>query len=496
MNILVATAEISPIAKAGGLADIVRYLSLYWEKLGHKSIVVLPKYQFIDCNYWGFKPTDLILYVPISHWVEFARLWEGKLPDTNVSIYLVENNDYFSRLGIYGEPEEYHDNDRRFIFFSRSIFETAKALKFKPDIIHSHDYHTAFTMAFLKSQYRYDPLFSSTAGVYTIHNLAYQGIFDPTRAMEFSTFGMKEFYPGSWFEHNGLVNSMKVGIMFADKITTVSPNYADEIRNPYFGEGLSNVLSLRGADLIGILNGVNYDEWNPENDQNLFFNFSIKNLIEGKKNNKIEFLRSFGVPPDENYELPLIGSVTRLTEQKGIDLLLYCLETHLENNWFRFALLGSGERKYEDYFHYLQWKFPTKALVHLGYSNTLAHRIIGCSDFLILPSRFEPCGLTQMYALRYATIPIARYTGGFVNTVEEYNPITMEGTGFTFYQYNAHDMSYAISRAFQIYNQEPHWTQIRKNAMLKNFSAENSAKEYLKVFQWALEKIGRKVDIE
>ncbi len=491
MNILVATAEIAPFAKAGGLADIVEYLSLEWEKVGYKSVVVLPKYQFIDTNYWGFVPTDMVLYVPISHWVEFARLWYGKLPNSNTDVYLVENQDYFSRLGIYGEPDEYPDNDRRFIFFSRAVFETAKAIGFRPDILHAHDYHTAFTMAFLKSFYRYDPLFSNVAGVYTIHNLAYQGIFDPKRAMEFSTFGMKEFYPGSWFEHNGAVNTMKVGIMFADKITTVSPNYANEIRLPYFGEGLHSVLSLRGADLIGILNGVNYAEWSPENDENLFCTYNINNFNEGKLINKYELLRSFGVPEEDNYELPLIGSVTRLAEQKGIDLLVYCLETHLQNNWFRFILLGSGEKKYEDYFRYLQSKYPSKALVHIGYSNSLAHRIIASSDYLILPSRFEPCGLTQMYALRYGTIPIARYTGGFVDTIEEYNPVSMSGTGFTFYQYNADDMSYAIKRAFDYYQKEPHWSTIRKNSMQKDFSAEKTAMEYIKVFKWALEKIGR-----
>lgn len=491
MNILVASAELAPFAKAGGLADIVEFLSIEWEKLGETSVVVLPKYQFIDTNYWGFKPTELVLFVPISHWVEFARLWVGKIPKTNVPVYLIENQDYFNRPGIYGYPDEYPDNDRRFIFFSRAVFETAKAINFKPDIIHSHDYHAAFAMAFLKSQYRFDPLFSDTAGVFTIHNLAYQGKFDPQRAMEFSTFGMKEFYPGSWFEHYGVVNAMKVGIMFADKITTVSPNYAREIRFPYFGEGLHDVLSHRGADLIGILNGVNYAEWSPEKDENLFSTYNITNFNEGKLINKYELLRSFGVPEEDNYELPLIGCVTRLAEQKGIDLLVYCLETHLQNNWFRFVILGAGEKRYEDFFRYLQWKFPTKALVQIGYSNTLAHRIIAASDFLILPSRFEPCGLTQMYALRYGTVPIARYTGGFVDTVEEYNPQTLEGTGFTFYQYNADDMSYAISRAFDIYQKEPHWSTVRRNGMQKDFSSEKTAMDYIKVFKWALEKIGR-----
>ena len=196
----------------------------------------------------------MVLYVKISWWTEFARLWYGELPGSKVPVYLVENDDYFNRPGIYGDPNEYDDNDRRFIFFSRAVMEAAKALNFRPDILHAHDFHTAFTLAFLKSQYANDPFFSKTAAVYTIHNLSYQGWFNPERAMEYSGFGMKEFYNGSWFEMNGAVNAMKTGIMFADKITTVSPTYAREIRHPYYSEGLQNILNLRGEDLIGILN--------------------------------------------------------------------------------------------------------------------------------------------------------------------------------------------------------------------------------------------------
>lgn len=489
MNILLGTAELSPFAKAGGLADIANYLPLEWEKFGQSTVVVLPKYQFIDTEKWGFEPTDFILYVPISNWTEFARLWVGKLPESNVPVYLIENQDYFNRSGIYGEVTEYPDNDRRFIFFSRAILETAKALNFKPDILHCHDYHTAFALAFLKSQYRLDSTFATTAGVYTIHNLAYQGIFDPYRAMEFSSFGMKEFYHGSWFEHNEKVNAMKVGIMFADKITTVSPNYAKEIRYSYFAEGLHDVLNLRGADLVGILNGVKYSQWSPESDKYLPFCYNINNLDEGKRLNKYELLKQFNIQPESNFDLPLIGSVTRLVEQKGIDLIINKLEYYLSNNIFRFAILGSGDSRYEYFFQYLQSKYPNNTLVYIGYNEELSHQIIASSDYILLPSRFEPCGLTQMYGLRYGTIPIARLTGGFVDTVEEYNPNTGIGDGFTFYQYNADDMAYAIRRALEIYHIEPHWTIIRKNAMQKNFSAERTALEYLRVFNWALEKV-------
>ncbi|MFA5511268.1 MAG: glycogen synthase [Candidatus Kapaibacterium sp.] len=488
MNIILASSEVEPFAKAGGLADIASSLPLEWHKHGQTPIVIMPKYGFIDTYKYRIEPTDKTLIVQMGNWTEYARLWQGYLPNSKVPVYMIEHNQYFDRNGIYGDPNEYGDNDRRFIFFSRAVFEAAKALNFKPDVIHAHDFHTAFTMAFLKSFYRHDPLFANTAGVYTIHNLAYQGKFNPENAMLLSNFGMKEFYPGSWFEKYGTVNAMKVGIMFADKITTVSPTYAKEIRYPYYSEGLQQELNLRGADLIGVLNGVYYDEWNPEIDKNIYNNYSDSELSD-KNINKRKFLLEHGVREDANLELPLIGMVSRLTEQKGIDLLTAKLEYYLENSMFRFALLGTGERKYTDYFNYIKWKYPDLALINIGYNNTLSHRLFAASDFFLMPSLFEPCGLTQMYAMRYGTIPIARITGGLADTITEYNFDTAQGTGFLFWQYNADDLAYAMRRGLSVYNNQPHWDIIRKNAMNNNFSSGKSALEYLKVFNWALEKV-------
>jgi starch synthase len=488
MNILVCSAECTPFAKTGGLADVVSALTRQWDKHGLNPIIVMPKYKHINVDVYGFKPTDIVLYVPMGNWVEFARLWYGILPNSNVPVYLIENNDYFNREGIYGDPGEYWDNDRRFIFLSRAVFEASKALNFKPDIIHAHDYHTAFSMAFLKSQYAADPMFNNTAGIYTIHNLAYQGWFDPQRAMSLSGFGMEQFYPGSWFELFGSVNAMKTGLMFADKITTVSPNYAEEIRWEYFGEGLHDVLNHRGADLIGILNGADYEEWNPLTDDAIYFDYDMNDLKK-KKDNKISFLKEYGITKQEEVDKPLIGMVTRLTEQKGIDLLMNFLEKHIKDDKYRFVLLGSGEGHYEDYFNYLAWKYHGKSIIYIGYNHTLAHKIICCSDFLFLPSRFEPCGLTQMYALKYGTIPIVRSTGGLADTVFEYSKETKTGNGFVFWNYNAEDFDYAIARALSIYKNYPHWNNIRQNAMSEDFSSERSAFEYVKIFQWALEKV-------
>ncbi|MFC2130382.1 glycogen synthase [Bacteroidota bacterium] len=488
MEIILASTEATPLAKAGGLADVTASLPAEWDKLGQSAYLFMPKYSFINIHEYGFVPTYLVLYVPMGSWVEFAHLWYGKLPGTNVSVYLIENNDYFNRNGIYGDPEEYPDNDRRFIFFSRAVFEAVKALNIKPDILHAHDYHTAFTMAFLKSQYRFHPLFSNTAGVFTIHNLAYQGWFNPERALKYSQFDLKEYYPGSWFEHHGTINAMKTGIMFADKITTVSPTYAKEIRMPYYSEGLQNVLNHRAADFVGVLNGVYYSDWDPENDNLLYSKYS-KDYLQGKLLNKHQYLKEKGLSEADNLNLPLLGMVTRLAEQKGIDLLINKIESLLENNICRFALLGSGEKKYEDYFNYLAWKYPGKVFIYVGYNDKLAHRIIAGSDYLLMPSRFEPCGLTQMYALKYGTIPIVRKTGGLADTVEGYNADKGSGTGFLFWQYNADDFAYSIRRALSIYNKDPHWNIIRRNAMNEDFSSSKSALEYLKTFKWALEKV-------
>jgi len=488
MNILLVSAEVAPFAKAGGLADMTGSLPIEWFKYGQNPIVVMPKYGFIDTYKYNIKPLDITLIVQMGYWNEYARLWEGRLPNSEVPIYLIEHNLYYDRNGIYGDPNEYYDNDRRFIFFSKATLEVAKALNFSPDVIHSHDYHTAFTLAFLKSFYRYDPLFSGTAGVYTIHNLAYQGKFNPERAMLFSGFGMEQFYPGSYFEMYGSVNAMKTGLMFADKITTVSPTYAKEIRYPYYSEGLQDILNLRGSDLIGILNGVYYDEWNPENDKEIYVNYS-KNSLHLKKYNKLHLLKEFGLDENDNLDLPIIGMVSRLTEQKGIDILMVKLEEYLKNETFRFLLLGSGESKYVDYFNYLKWKYPKLALINIGYQNSLSHKIYASSDFLIVPSRFEPCGLTQMYALKYGTIPIVRMTGGLADTVKEYNFDNADGWGFLFWQYNADDMAFAIRRALSVYENQPHWDLIRENAMRCNFSSTQTALEYLKVFRWAIEKV-------
>jgi starch synthase len=364
MNILTAAFELAPYAKTGGLADVVAYLSKEWKKQGHTPIIIIPKFYSIDTNYWNFEPTHTTLVVPMGYWKEYATLLKGKLPNSDVDVYLIEHNGYYGRDGIYGNPQEYGDNARRFIFFSRAIFEATKALNFKPDVIHAHDFHTGYVMPFLKCYYRNDLFFEKTAGIFTIHNLAYQGRFAPEPTMEYSGFGMQNFYQGSWFEYYGGTNFMKAGIMFADKITTVSPTYSREIRSEYYGEGLHNILNTRGADLVGILNGVNYDEWNPDTDKLIPIHYNAKSLAN-KKEAKKQFLKGNGI--NERDDLPLIGMITRMTEQKGIDLLTGILEEFLWSNKFTFVLFGSGDTHYQNYFNYIKHKYPFSSIVYIGY---------------------------------------------------------------------------------------------------------------------------------
>jgi starch synthase len=487
MNILTLTAELNPIAQAGGLGDMVANLSKNWIKQGHNPIIVLPKYGFINPEKWGLRNTLKTLFVKMGYWDEYALLWEGFLPNTNVKLYLIENNEYFDRPGIYGSPNEYADNDRRFIFFNKAAFEVCKAIDFSPDIIHSHDFHTAFALAFLKEFYKDVPMFRNTAGVYTIHNLAYQGKFNPQTALLYAGIDWKKFYPFSPFEYYGMVNAMKVGISYSDKFTTVSPNYAEEIRWTFAGEGLEGVINSRAADFIGILNGVDYSEWHPEEDNLLYEKYGI-NSLEKKRNNKIRLLKDFGLNDNDDLDAPLIAMVTRLAEQKGIDLVINKIEELLQKRNFKIFVLASGEYHYEEFFRYLSHRFPNKALNYIGHNTKLSHQVYAAADYFLMPSRFEPCGLSQMYALKYGTIPIVRETGGLADTVQEYNHQKQEGTGFTFWQYNADDMAFAIHRALDIYNNPTHWDAIRKNAMMQNFSSYKTAQDYIQVFQWAREK--------
>ncbi|GBD06274.1 Glycogen synthase [bacterium HR21] len=490
MNILVGVAELAPLAKVGGLADAVAALARQWSTMGHRVLVVLPKYRAIDVGAHGFQPTDRVVEVPMGWWREYARLWMGTLPQSTVRVCLLENADYYEREGIYGTAEGYADNDRRFLFLSRALFEVASVLEFSPDIVHAHDYHTALAMPLLKLFYRWQPRFYKTAGVLTIHNIAFQGVTEPARLLPLLGIPWEEFYPGSPWEYFGAVNMLKVGILYADKIATVSPTYAWEIRSTPLGEGLQGVLNVRGEDVVGILNGVDYTEWDPAHDRYLPVPYSVQ-FLPGKQLNKRRLLSEWAglSEPELHRNAPLLGMVTRLTEQKGIDLVCHTLERLVAELGICFALLGSGASRYEDFFRYLASRYSRQVFVQFGYNEALAHKIIAAADYLLMPSRYEPCGLTQLYALRYGTIPIVRAVGGLRDTVRQYDPMTGEGWGFLFEDYTPEALRGAVEYALSFYNVQPHWEQLRRNAMACDFSARRSAEQYLQLFEWALERV-------
>lgn len=489
MNILVAAAEVAPFAKVGGLADMTGALPRAWVEAGHHVVVVLPLYSTIDRAAYGITKTDIVLEVPMGRWPEFAQVWTATLPGTTTQLYFLSSSDYYDRPGIYGYHDGFPDNDRRFIFLSRAAFELARSLDFKPDVVHAHDYHTAPCMPMLKIHYAHDPFFSGTAGVFTVHNMAYQGMYDPVRAMELCGFDPASFHVGSWFEQDGIFNCLKAGIMFADKITTVSPTYAQEIRWTPEGMGLQSALQARGTDLIGVLNGIDSNDWNPATDTYLPVPYSIDS-IEKKEIDKRALLSEMGLHVDGQTDgLPLVGMVSRLTEQKGISLLLHSLEGFISARRMRLVMLGSGETRFEDFFLDLQHRYPDLVFVGRGYNNPLSHKIQAASDFYLMPSKFEPCGLTQMFALAYGSIPIVRAVGGLADTITQYDPITFHGNGFRFNRYSADACREAIDQALRVYQREPHWSRIRRNAMSSKYTIADTANHYLDVFGWARERV-------
>jgi len=449
MNILLATAEISPIAKSGGMADVTSYLTSEWSNLGHEVISVIPAYKFIDYNKHNIQKTDITFDVPMGFRTETATVFKTNNTTSDATIYLIGHDEFFDSKYLYGDKIEDDNDDRRFLFFSKAIPELCKALNFKPDIVNCHDYLTAFLIPILKTQYKDDELFKNVATVFTIHNLSYQGKFDKFRVMSFTGMKYSEFDVGSWFEHEGSVNFMKTGIMYADKIVTVSPTYSEEIKKPYYSEGMQDAINSRLRDIVGILNGVDYNLWDPKDDIHIFKNYDENSLVN-KKALKIDYLSRAGIP-ERKHHLPLVSMITKLKDQKGIDLVAKKIYKFMKSNKFIFAVLGAGEEQYEEMLRETKSNFPDNMIIDYNFNENQTHILIAASDFLLMPSKFEPCGLSQMYALKYGTVPIVRSTGGLVDTIKDYSTEKQKGTGITFPHYNRDEMEQAILKAISIY---------------------------------------------
>jgi starch synthase len=467
-------AEISPFAKTGGLGDVASSLVRQMHLRGHELRVFVPKHALMDLHGVDCRPVAGLQDLPSTvgtdefrYSVELARL-----PGSELDVHLIACPAAFDRPYIYSDSPDEHV---RYLLLTRAAFECCQRTGFAPDILHCNDWHTAFAPLLLRSAYGWDHnVFGATRSVFTIHNIGYQGVFSAGAAADVG--------PGVSVEllHQadlalGRINPMRHGILYADAVTTVSPTYAREIRTPEGGAGLDGDLRARSDSVHGILNGVDYDEWNPANDRYLPFRYDARDL-SGKARNKEALLDLLRMPAASS--TPLIGMVSRLTRQKGIDLLFDTLPDLLQTRELRFVALGSGEAHYERFLHGLQERFPGRAVFYSGYSEELAHLIEAAADIFLMPSLYEPCGLNQMYSLRYGTVPVVRRTGGLADSVEHFDPATGRGTGVVFNDFDANGLRWAITTALEWFSWPSVWRRLVQNGMQKDFGWEKAADEY------------------
>ena len=480
LNILIAASEVVPFAKSGGLADVAGALPKALADLGHDVRVVMPCYASIDKQAYALKPLEGALGVPMGVMGEaWAGVYEGVLPQSAVKIYFIEHEGFFGRKGLYDEEGQgYGDNDNRFIFFSRAVMQLAKKLRFRPDVIHVNDWHTALIPIMLNTVYAYDPDFKNTGTLLSLHNLQHQGKFYKG-AMDVMGVGWEHFNASELEEYDG-VNFLKGGIVHADIFNAVSQKYAQEICTPEFGWGLDGLIREKSYKLHGIVNGVDYEEWSPAVDTLIPANFDSDDL-SGKAVCKAELQHRFGLPVESR--LPLIGFVGRLAEQKGIALIAASIEKLLQLE-LQIVLLGAGEKWAEHFFSDLASRYPQKFACYIGYDNELAHSIEAGSDLFLMPSLFEPCGLNQIYSLRYGTVPIVRATGGLDDTIENYNSAHQSGTGFKFYDATPEALQATVEWAVDTwYHDKEGFMKLRHNGMLQHFSWHEAAIAYENLYR-------------
>ncbi len=483
MKIAFVSSEVFPFAKAGGLADVAGALPKDISGMGNEVKVFMPKYNFIDEDKYELKYCWDIGEIPIriNGVLRFVHLHQAKLPGSDVEINFIDCPHYFFRGQIYTDDP---DEDERFILFSKGVIEVLQRLQWSPDVIHCNDWQTGLLPLLVKDNYKWDKMFDHTSFIFTIHNIGYQGTFS-TKALFAAEISEEFFYPGGPVEMFGNVNFMKAGILFSEIINTVSPTYAEEILTTEYGAGLENILKSRQNDLYGILNGVDYETWDPSKDKLIPFRYN-PDYLSGKAKNKKYLLERFKINFDEN--IPLIGIISRLVSQKGFDLILEVIHQlmTLEAQW---VILGSGEDKYEQLFNSISHNFPDKAAAYIGYNSEISHLIEAAADIFLMPSRYEPCGLNQIYSLKYGTVPIVRKTGGLNDTVQDWHENKFagneDGTGFIFKEYTGHALYTAIVRAIDTYHEKSIWTKIQRNGMEKIYSWQNAAKSYVDLYHKA-----------
>lgn len=485
LNILLVASEVVPFAKSGGLADVAGVLPKALRKLGHDVRVVMPRYYVVDKEHYKLKPLEGSLGVPMGSMGEaWAGVYEGVLPGSDVPVYFIEHEGFFGRKGLYDEDGvAFGDNDNRFIFLSKAAMQLAKKLRFKPDIVHANDWHTAAIPMLLNTVYAADSDFEDTASMLTIHNLQHQGQFYKG-AMDVLGIGWEHFNPNEIEEYDR-INLLKGGIVHADAVNAVSRKYAQEIQTPEFGWGLQDLIRAHNGKLFGILNGVDYEEWSPAVDTLIPEKYDA-DALAGKRVCKQELQKAFGLPQRE--EVPVIGLVGRLAEQKGIGLLAAAIWS-LMNLDIQVVLLGTGEKWAEFFFSDIAGKYPDKFACYIGYRNDLAHQIEAGSDFFLMPSLFEPCGLNQIYSLRYGTLPIVRATGGLDDTIENFEAHSRAGTGFKFYDATPEALFGTVKWAVDTwYTDKEGINALIQNAMKAHFGWDDAARAYEEVYRYAIGK--------
>ena len=489
LNIAYVASEAMPYSKTGGLADVAGALPQQLADLKHRVALFSPLYRTVKIDRHDIfrvgRFTDLSVWVGGREW-RFNLLQRDIAKNNKLETYFIQCDELFDRESLYVDPatgKDYADNHIRFAFFARAVLLALERLDFKPDIINANDWQSALIPAYLKTAERDHPFFKNTKTVLTIHNVAYQGLFE---ADTFADLGINKsyYYPTSPFEFWGEVNFLKAGIVFADAINTVSETYAKEIQSSNeFGYGLEGVLHDRRAALYGIVNGVDYDTWSPANDKLIAKSYD-QDSVADKATNKLELLKLAGLG-ENRFEKPLIGVISRLADQKGFDLIEEVADELFDLD-FTFVLLGTGQEKYHELFEGLAAKYPERISVNFKFDERLAHLIEAGSDMFLMPSRFEPCGLNQLYSLRYGTVPIARKTGGLADTIVDYRQAKAKATGFLFEEYTGEALLSAVSQALALFEKKKSWLSLMKRGMKQDFSWKKSAKRYVEVYEKAL----------
>ncbi len=489
LKICYVSSEVVPFAKTGGLADVAGALPVALKETEQDIRVMMANYKSINERKFVLREVIRLKEVKVTLDGD-TKIVDGKtafLPNSKVHVYFLHIPDYFDRKELYVDPatgKDFEDNAERFGSFSKATLETLKLLYWQPDIIHCNEWQTALIPFYLKTTYKNDEFFKNTRTVLTLHNLAYQGIFPLEKAKKVE---IPEDYirPGKEFEFYGKLNLLKGGILFADILNTVSEKYAQEITtDPDMGFGFEQILASRKKDLVGILNGVDYEHWNPESDTLIPQNYSPDSL-ENKIKNKTVLCKQNNLTFNEN--VPVIGIISRLADQKGFDLIEKVADELMAMD-IQVVILGTGDPKYHTLFEKLAKKHPKKLAVNLRFDNKLAHLIEAGADIFLMPSRFEPCGLNQMYSLKYGTVPVVRETGGLADTIQNFDPKTKQGTGFTFKKYDAKEMLNTLKRAVKVFGDKKTWRNIQKAGMKKDFSWKQSAVKYQELYHRALAK--------